>query len=71
MSTIIHFPAAEVKDTHNKDDAQPERLPAIANNQTVTLIQEALDEACVSKDWKQTKKKIEAAIRRGHIHAIS
>ena len=70
MSTIIHFPAAEIEDTHNKDDAQPEKLSAIANSQTVTLIQEALDEACVSKNWKETKKKIEAAIRRGHIRAV-
>ena len=70
MSTIIHFPAAEIEDTHSKDDTQPERLSAIANTQTVTLIQEALDEACVSKNWKETKKKIEAAIRRGHIRAV-
>ena len=70
MSTIIQFPTAEIEDTHNKDDAQPEKLSAIANSQTVTLIQEALDEACVSKNWKETKKKIEAAIRRGHIRAV-
>ena len=45
-------------------------LPAMANSLTAVLIQQALDDACMSKDWKAAKKKIDVAIKRGHMRIV-
>lgn len=45
-------------------------LPAQANLVTASLIQQALNDACLTKDWKNAKKKIDTAIKRGYIHAV-
>jgi len=45
-------------------------ITAIANNLTFLLIQQALDDVLVTRDWKQAKKNIEVAIKRGNIHSV-
>ena len=71
MAKIIEFPVkgANTEQQHGKSNDQP-TLPALANNVTIVLIQQALNDACTSKDWKGAKRKIDAAIKRGHLHIL-
>lgn len=71
MSKITPFPNIKT-DSQALDAASPKAvaLPAMANRITTVLIQQALDDACVSKDWKTAKHKINIAIKRGHMHIV-
>jgi hypothetical protein len=73
MNQVIPFPilTGTTSETEHDTPRQSEELPAIANTLTITLIQQALDDACESKDWKGAKKKIEAAVKRGRLRIVS
>lgn len=71
MSKIIQFPGMDTTTQASDDQAQNQvSLPALANSLTFVLIQQALDDACTSRDWKDAKRKIAVAVKRGHIRAI-
>lgn len=71
MSKIIPFPSEYCREQNEPDTlAHAADMEIIANTVTITLIQQALDDARKSKNWREAKEKINAAIKRGHMHVV-
>ncbi len=73
MNKLIVFPRKNSKlpklpSPHNHQDVE---LKAVANTLTIVLIQQALDDVLLSRDWKGAQRKITVAIKRGHIRRVN
>jgi len=75
MSTILNFPPIERQ--HQTQDKlkvtavqTPPKLKTLPDEHTFLLIQNALDEACHTHNWRATREKIDCAIRRANLTVI-
>ncbi len=72
MNKLIFFPRKKPKPSNvSPSQHQGVELKAVANTLTTFLIQQALDDALLTRDWKGAQKKITVAIKRGRVHAVN
>ncbi len=76
MGTLLNFPSihrqpqSRPKQTHRILKQSPETLVALPNDRILLSIQNALEEARLTHDWRASKKKIECAIRQANLALV-